>query len=58
MYQVIYRCAYRDYWYDDIEPEDSLDGAMWTARQVYHLRRTPVCVVDLSTQQIVHKLPH
>lgn len=54
MYLVRYRCAYREYWYEDLETPDP-QVALNRAMLLEAYGRT-VMVVDLSSGQIVYGL--
>lgn len=45
MFQILYRCLYRDHWYDDVDPVDSFEQAVATAQYLRQLRGTPVIVM-------------
>jgi hypothetical protein len=46
MFQVLYRCAFREHWYDDIEPVADFTSAVMLARHVAAQRGTPAAVND------------
>ena len=45
MFLVRYRCAYREWWYDDLETY-SWEYAFMRALEVVRLRSTPVVIVQ------------
>jgi len=46
MFHVTYRCNYREYWYDDLPPYQSLGQAAQVALMVARQRRTVARVID------------
>ena len=40
MYYVLYRCLYREHWYDDLPPFYDLNAAILTADNIALQRRT------------------
>jgi len=52
MFQVLYRCLYRDFWYDDLQPVNSWGEAVWVAKQVQAQRRCPVMIRNDETGEV------
>jgi len=48
VFTILYRCLYREHWYD-CDPVDDWNYAVQLANQIKAQRRTPVMIVDNST---------
>jgi hypothetical protein len=54
MFQILYRCLYREKWYDDIPPFADAYSAVYRARQLGAERQTPTAVVDLDAGVFIY----
>ena len=52
VFQVLYKCNYRDWWYDDIAPVGDWNQAVKIAQQVQTTRRCPVQIVNTWTGEV------
>ena len=52
MFQVLYKCLYREHWYDDIAPVDDWQVAVRIAQQVKMQRRCPVVIRNEYTGEV------
>ena len=52
MYQIVYRCNYRDQWYDDVPPFGDINSALQKCNEIASSRRCLAQIYDQYGQQV------